>query len=226
MTTVYIILIFSIIFILLTILLLCFRNNQWIKRLESNIKKVTNILTFSSVLLAIIAISITAIITIATDKNADIKVDFCTSHGELYSKESGREEIYLKKENNNKVSKPLSVPLDWKIRLTNEGNIATDNMIVRIEFDGMYFVDKIDSEYQFCNPIYGSGGYKTIEYKCNPDLYPNDFIQLPEIPFENVQLEENIDKKITMKISLYDEKDNSKEFKYEIELKEGEESNW
>ena len=220
MVATYIILIVSILFIFLTIILLLLRNKTWIKELEKNIQKISNILTFTSVLLAILAISITAIITIATQEKAKIQIGFYTNHGMTYSEESGQEELYLNKDENGIVSKPEIVPLDWKIRLTNEGNIATKNMIVRIEFSGIYFKDKVEADYEFTNPIYGNEGYKTIRYKLEQDLYPNDFTYLPEIPFENMELEDKEAKSINMKIILYDENDKSKEFNFNIQLEE------
>lgn len=217
----YIILIVSILFIFLTIVLFFLRNKSWVKELEKNIKKISNILTFTSVLLAILAISITAIITIATEEKAKIQIGFYTNHGALYSEESGKDELYLNKDENGKISKPISVPLDWKIRLTNYGNISTKNMLVRIEFDGIYFQDETNTEYEFTNPIYGNGGYQAIKYKLDQDLYPNDFIYLPEIPFESMQLEDETTESVNMKITLYDENNTSKEFNFDIQL-EGE----
>lgn len=217
----YIILIVSILFIFLTIVLFFLRNKSWVKELEKNIKKISNILTFTSVLLAILAISITAIITIATEEKAKIQIGFYTNHGSLYSEESGKDELYLNKDENGKISKPISVPLDWKIRLTNYGNISTKNMLVRIEFDGIYFQDETNTEYEFTNPIYGNGGYQAIKYKLDQDLYPNDFIYLPEIPFESMQLEDETTESVNMKITLYDENNTSKEFNFDIQL-EGE----
>ena len=217
----YIILIVSILFIFLTIVLFFLRNKSWVKELEKNIKKISNILTFTSVLLAILAISITAIITIATEEKAKIQIGFYTNHGSLYSEESGKDELYLNKDENGKISKPISVPLDWKIRLTNYGNISTKNMLVRIEFDGIYFQDETNTEYEFTNPIYGNGGYQAIKYKLDQDLYPNDFIYLPEIPFESMQLKDETTESVNMKITLYDENNTSKEFNFDIQL-EGE----
>lgn len=217
----YIILIVSILFIFLTIVLFFLRNKSWVKELEKNIKKISNILTFTSVLLAILAISITAIITIATEEKAKIQIGFYTNHGALYSEESGKDELYLNKDENGKISKPISVPLDWKIRLTNYGNISTKNMLVRIEFDGIYFQDETNTEYEFTNPIYGNGGYQAIKYKLDQDLYPNDFIYLPEIPFESMQLKDETTESVNMKITLYDENNTSKEFNFDIQL-EGE----
>ena len=217
----YIILIVSILFIFLTIVLFFLRNKSWVKELEKNIKKISNILTFTSVLLAILAISITAIITIATEEKAKIQIGFYTNHGALYSEESGKDELYLNKDENGKISKPISVPLDWKIRLTNHGNISTKNMLVRIEFDGIYFQDETNTEYEFTNPIYGNGGYQAIKYKLDQDLYPNDFMYLPEIPFESMQLEDETTESVNMKITLYDENNTSKEFNFDIQL-EGE----
>lgn len=220
MIATYIILIASIIFIFLTIILLLLRNNKWIEKLEKSIQKISNILTFTSVILAILAITITAIITIATQEKAKIQIGFYTNHGALYSEESGKERLYLIKEQNGKISKPITVPLDWKIRLTNKGNIATQNMSVKIEFDGIYFADKSDTDYEFINPIYGSGGYQAIRYKLDQDLYPNDFLYLPEIPFENMKLENEETDLINMKITLYDENDKSKEFNFDIQLEQ------
>ena len=217
----YIILIVSILFIFLTIVLFFLRNKSWVKELEKNIKKISNILTFTSVLLAILAISITAIITIATEEKAKIQIGFYTNHGSLYSEESGKDELYLNKDENGKISKPISVPLDWKIRLTNYGNISTKNMLVRIEFDGIYFQDETNTEYEFTNPIYGNGGYQAIKYKLDQDLYPNDFIYLTELPFESMQLKDETTESVNMKITLYDENNTSKEFNFDIQL-EGE----
>ena len=97
MISIYTIVILSIILIIVTIILLLFRNNQLIIKLENNIKKVSNILTFSSVLLSIIAILITGIITIATEKKAKVDIDFYTDHGCLYREESNEKELYLLK---------------------------------------------------------------------------------------------------------------------------------
>ena len=220
MVATYIILIVSILFIFLTVILLLLRNKTWIKELEKNIQKISNILTFTSVLLAILAISITAIITIATQEKAKVQIGFYTNHGILYSEESRQEELYLNKDENGNIYKPVTVPLDWKICLTNEGNIATKNMIVKIEFSGIYFKGKLEANYEFINPIYGNGGYQAIRYKLEQDLYPNDFTYLPEIPFEDMELEDKEAKSISMKIILYDENDKSKEFNFNIQLEE------
>ena len=111
MVATYIILIVSILFIFLTVILLLLRNKTWIKELEKNIQKISNILTFTSVLLAILAISITAIITIATQEKAKVQIGFYTNHGMTYSEESGQEELYLNKDENGIISKPEIVPL-------------------------------------------------------------------------------------------------------------------
>ena len=224
MISIYTIVILSIILIIVTIILLLFRNNQLIIKLENNIKKVSNILTFSSVLLSIIAILITGIITIATEKKAKVDIDFYTDHGCLYREESNEKELYLLKGENNTVEEPITIPCEWRIRLSNSGNIATNNMMVKIQFEGIYFVKElIDSPYKVCNHIYGQGGYEAIEYKYEENIYPNDYIQLPNIPFEDMLLEEdNTDNKVTMKITIYDENANSKTNKYKILLKEKE----
>lgn len=207
-----IIVFFSVIFILCIIVIANIKSKKLFD-FNERINKVQNIFTYISLIIAALAILITGLINIISDKRTTLEIITKDGHGYDWYETHNTEMLLYTIDTQEHLSYNRCVPDEWFISIKNSGNIVAENVTIEISFDDVQFYG-IPDDYDLKEHLNGLGGYKYITHSYK-SIQPNEEINLPFIPFENTdiidiggiessEIQNRMRNEINMYVSIYE----------------------
>ncbi len=198
----------------------------------ANVKlgSIQNIVSFLSIVIAVLAILGTCAINKQNEKKSNLEISIVDGHKEDW----GAQDPYYMLPSTSEKEKRQRVlpftfdedgcfcflacqPLSWGVRITNSGNTTAKNVIIELSFEHFSFSGASSIEdYELNYHYHGLGTYKCIS-RMYDNIQPNTSIVLPQIPlFALTEKEEKSDYDIppqtSLVITLYEDNAIQKEF--------------
>ena len=170
-------------------------------------------LTVCGILWAMISVFITLLLSILSYQSDDIDIIF--KDGRSMSIKNV-DTLILNKEGLN-LSNNTYPDYYWYINLCNDGNMASNNIKVKITFDNIIF-EGSPEYYKVTDGRYSMGGYKSLLYDVSDIILPETCVSLHAIDFTKSYIDKDLNSD-KMTIYIYTESNKSIKKEYSINLR-------
>jgi hypothetical protein len=165
----------------LIILAMLFYPNKF-TYINTNLNQVTNMISLFSLLFALCALIIALLAYRASGLRPRLKLQVTP----YLHTDSSQVEMFVDLSGEVSLGRPHN---EWSIILKNEGDVSAKFSMVRMHFEGAFFLEDSFKGWQAIDHVYTKGyyGYQWV-YNDSSNLYPSFAVRLPTIDFSGKKL--------------------------------------